>query len=460
MRSDRGCQGAACDLRPVGLKMMKPLLFTASLVVSLAMTATTATAHVKWFVNCNVTDDPLPAQAVLTTTFLLFFILFLIVLGLGCAAERTALGANISRLIDRYTAALHGRSDDLLRSVAAVSFALLWADGGLIITPELKASNIWLSAIQLLIPLYMFGRATLPAAGAGIIVLYGYGIATYGLFHMLDYPVFIGIGVFFAFSVSQNARLLAFRFDLLRWTVACSLLWPSIEKFVYPGWVAPIALTHPEITLGFDVATVVTAAGVVEFGLSFALFWTPLVRRLAALALIMVLTAATFDFGKVDGIGHLMIIAILIVVFAHPAGTQDRRHPALAPLASGVTLAAVIFLYTGGHALYYGSKSASVVPLLSGAALLTLVLVCVPGRPQSLLRMAVRRLSRWRVGGNERRDGPSVSSAVSSPSGWVSSPDVAPRNWREDASADSVARLASSHPETFGPKYHEREFGA
>jgi hypothetical protein len=272
----------------------------------------------------------------------------------------------------------------------------LWADGGLIVTPELKASSTWLSAIQLLIPMYMFARATLPAAGAGIIVLYGFGVATYGLFHMLDYPVFVGLGVFFALSVSQNARLLEFRFDFLRWTVAGTLLWPSIEKFVYPGWVAPIAIAHPELTLGFDVATVVTAAGVVEFGLSFALFWTPLVRRLAALALMALLTAATLDFGKMDGIGHLMIIAILMVVFARPGDAHERRHPALAPLASGTTLAAVIFLYTGGHALYYGSESASVASLVSGVALLTLVLVCVPGRAQSLFRIAVAGLSRWR----------------------------------------------------------------
>ncbi len=464
MRTDhaamRGCHAAAHDLGRVGLKIMKPVLYAGCLIVSLSLTTTPATAHVKWFVNCNVSDDPLPAQAVLTATFLLFFTLFLALLYLGCVAERTTLGARISQLLDHYSAPLHRRSDDLLRSVAAVSFALLWADGGLIITPELKASNIWLSAIQLLIPMYMFTRATLPAAGAAIIVLYGYGVATYGLFHMLDYPVFVGLGVFFALSVSQNTRLLAFRFDFLRWTVACSLLWPSIEKFVYPGWVAPIAITHPEVTMGFDVATVVTAAGVVEFGLSFTLFWTPLIRRLAALALMVVLTAATFDFGKMDGIGHLMIITILMVVFAQPGGAHDRRHPTLAPLAGGMTLAAVIFLYTGGHALYYGSKGASVVPLVSGVALLTLVLLCISGHAQSLLRIAVTGLSRRQVtgnAGNEPRDGPYVSSA----SADVRSSNVTPKRRRQNASAEfmgSAQRLAS--PRTFGPLRHEREFGA
>ena len=464
MRTDhaamRGCHAAAHDLGRIGLKIMKPVLYAGCLIVGLSLTTTTATAHVKWFVNCNVSDDPLPAQAVLTATFLLFFTLFLALLYLGCVAERTALGARISQLLDHYSAPLHRRSDDLLRSVAAVSFALLWADGGLIVTPELKASSIWLSAIQLLIPMYMFTRATLPAAGAAIILLYGYGAATYGLFHMLDYPVFVGLGVFFALSVSQNTRLLAFRFDFLRWTVACSLLWPSIEKFVYPGWVAPIAITHPEVTMGFDVATVVTAAGVVEFGLSFALFWTPLIRRLAALALMVVLTAATFDFGKMDGIGHLMIITILMVVFAQPGGVRDRRHPTLAPLAGGTTLAAVIFLYTGGHALYYGSQTASVAPLVSGAALLTLVLLCISGHAQSLLRIAVTGLSRRQVSGNagnEPRDGPYVSSA----SAELRSSSVTPKRRRQNASAEfmgSAQRLAS--PRTFGPLRHEREFGA
>jgi hypothetical protein len=42
----------------------------------------------------------------------------------------------------------------------------------------------------------------------------------------------------------------------------------------YPAWVAAIAVDHPELTLGFDVSTVVTAAGIVEFGLAFALLWT------------------------------------------------------------------------------------------------------------------------------------------------------------------------------------------
>lgn len=308
----------------------------------------------------------------------------------GCAIEQTPFGAAFLRQLNRLTEPLHRRTDELLRAVAAVSFALLWADGGLILTPELKADDPSLSVIQLLIPLYLFGRATLPAAGAGILVLYGYGAVAYGLFHMLDYPIFIGLGVYFLLSVSQTTELLAFRLDLLRWTVALSLLWPSMEKFVYPAWVAPIAIIHPELTLGFNVDTVMTAAGVVEFGLAFALFWTPLVRRLAALVLIMLLTAATFDFGKVDGIGHLMIIAVLLVVVADPGRQYPGCRPVLAPLVSSAAWLATVLFYTGGHALYYRSQSSALLSLVSGAALLGFIFFSVRRRVQTASRTTIR----------------------------------------------------------------------
>jgi hypothetical protein len=381
-------QGRHCfRASPGHSKLVQKIFLLIGWVFIGAISAVTpAAAHVKWFVNCNVSDIPLPPHAVFTGTFFLFLALFLTVFYLACRAEQTAIAATFVRILNLVTGPLHRRSDELLRATTAISFALLWADGGLILTPELKSSGFWLAAIQVLIPLYLFTRATLPAAGAGIVVLYAYGAARYGLFHMLDYPLFLGLGLYFALSVSPSAKLLALRIQILRWTVALSLLWPSMEKFVYPGWVAPIAIAHPEITLGFDVATVVTAAGVVEFGLSFALFWTPLIRRLAALALMTILTAATFDFGKVDGIGHLLVIVILLVVFADPTGRPERVRPALAPLVSATALLSTLFLYTGIHAFSYGSKFAALGPIAVGAGLLGLVFAIVPRFAEQDLR--------------------------------------------------------------------------
>jgi hypothetical protein len=348
-----------------------------ALIVASFAAAAPASAHVKWFVTCDASDDPLPLQAVFTGTFWLFSALFLALFYFACVIEDTRAGIYISGVLDRWTASLRQRADALLRAAVAVSFALLWADGSIILTPELRDNHAWLSTMQVLVALYLAARATLLAAAAAILVLYGYGVATYGLFHMLDYPLFLGLAAYFALSASKNARLCSFRFDCLRWTVALSLMWPSMENFLYPSWVAPIALAHPQITLGFDVATFVTAVGDVEFGLTFALLWTPLVRRLAAAVLALMLTLVTLNLGKMDGMGHLTIVAILVLVFADPGRKRACCSPEVAPLVGGTALLALIFLYTGAHALYYGPSEGATVPLMSSAALLMVGVLCL-----------------------------------------------------------------------------------
>jgi len=368
----------------------KVVAVAACLPIGAILFASIAHAHVKWFVTCEPSENPIPLQAVLTERFWLFSALFIALFYVACQAEQTAVGALLTKFVDRATAFLRERADFLLRAVAAVSFSLLWVDGSVVLTPELKGSAFWLSAIQVLIPIFLVARSTLPAAAAGIIVLYGCGVASYGLFHMLDYPIFLGLAVYFALSVTPNPKVRAFRRNCLRWSVALSLLWPAMEKFLYPGWITPIALAHPELTLGFDIATVTTAAGVVEFGLAFAMFWTPLVRRLGALALALLLFAATFDFGKLDAVGHLMVIAVLLSVVADPGPEAARCRPAVAPLVSGTALLASIFLYAGIHTLYYGPSHAALVPIMSGTALLSVIALYLSGAVHTLLQLVQR----------------------------------------------------------------------
>ena len=362
----------------------------ACLSISAIPLASVAHAHVKWFVTCEPSENPIPLQAVLTERFWLFSALFIALLYAACKVEATPVGTFLNDLLDRATAFLRERADVLLRAVAAVSFSLLWVDGTVVLTPELKGSSLWLSAIQVLIPIFLVARSTLPAAAAGIIVLYGCGVASYGLFHMLDYPIFLGLAVYFALSVTPNPKVRAFRMNCLRWSVALSLLWPAMEKFLYPGWIVPIALAHPELTLGFDIATVTAAAGVVEFGLAFAIFWTPLVRRLGALALALLLFAATFDFGKIDAVGHLMVIAVLLSVVADPGREAARCRPALAPVVSGTALLASIFLYAGIHTLYYGPWHAALAPVMSGTALLSVIALYLSGAAHALWQLLQR----------------------------------------------------------------------
>jgi len=75
-------------------------------------------------------------------------------------------------------------------------------------------------------------------------------------------------------------------------------MWASVEKWAYPHWTYPVLAAHPEMTFGYDAAFYMTAAGVVEFSLAFALAWTPLFRRAAALVLAIMFVMAVFESAR------------------------------------------------------------------------------------------------------------------------------------------------------------------
>lgn len=53
-----------------------PAVLACCLAIYLFPLATVAEAHVKWFVPCNTSDNPIPLSAVLTSTFPLFVALY------------------------------------------------------------------------------------------------------------------------------------------------------------------------------------------------------------------------------------------------------------------------------------------------------------------------------------------------------------------------------------------------
>jgi len=110
------------------------------------------------------------------------------------------------------------------------------------------------------------------------------------------------------------------------------------------------------MTFGASPELFMKAAGVVEFTLAFALIWTPLVRRTAAIILAAIFVSAVFEFGKVDAIGHSGIIVVLIGIAADDARSAVRRRDvALAPAYYAVALTGFLTLYYVGHAAMYGA---------------------------------------------------------------------------------------------------------
>ncbi len=322
--------------------------------LALALLPVPAEAHVKWFAAYDVPEQPRPLLDVLNADFLGLFIAGIVVLSAVCLFDRTPIGAALARGIARVTAGIRARTEGWFRAGTAAFFVALFTLGDIILTPELKTDVAVIPWLQAAIALGMFWRTTMPFSAAGIVALYAFGVEKYGIYHMLDYPIFLGLAAYLALSPFQvrigNLRPI----DVARWAASITLMWASVEKWAYPQWTYPLLQAHPDLSFHYSPSFYMTAAGFMEFSLAFALLWTPLVRSLAAAVLAFMFVSAVFEFGKIDAIGHLMIIVILITVGADN-GPVTRRA-ALAPLVYAAALALDFAAYYGLHAVIYGTR--------------------------------------------------------------------------------------------------------
>lgn len=311
-----------------------------------------ASAHVKWFAPFNVTSEPRQLASVLSPTFGFLFLISLVVMVGTAIIERTPVGAALLDTLNRFSGVLRPRTEAMLRACAGAFLVALFVLGNVILTPELKTQSAVIPWLQVVMAIGLFWRPTMVLSGLGIVALYVIGVANYGVFHLLDYPIFLGLAAFFILS-GLGLKLGDLRpLDIARWGAGITLMWASIEKWAYPQWTYPLLVEHPKLAFGWDPSFYMTAAGVIEFGLAFGLIWTPLVRRLAAVVLSAMFISAIFEFGKIDAIGHLMIIAILLGVIA-----DDSRRPSWRPIWVPVfytcALAGILTTYYALHAALF-----------------------------------------------------------------------------------------------------------
>ncbi|WP_426437281.1 hypothetical protein [Bradyrhizobium genosp. P] len=313
-----------------------------------------AEAHVKWFCAYDVAGQPRGLENVLCLDFELLLGIAVFWLFAGCVIEHTSLGEATIRTLDRVTNPLRLRTEEMIRAACGFFFISIWAVGGILLTPELKTTSALVGALQLAVVAGMLWRRTLPVSAAGMAVLFGIAVYSYGAFHLADYPIFLGIAAYLGL-VGLRKDLLGIRpLDVVRYTAAVTLMWASIEKWAYPEWSFPLLIEHAAITLGFDNEFYMRAAGMVEFTLAFALLWTPLIRRCAAVVLAGMFISACFEFGKIDTIGHSAIIAVLFaIVCDNKVYERDRRAAWLAPIGLCAALTATLFAYYVGHAVIF-----------------------------------------------------------------------------------------------------------
>jgi hypothetical protein len=311
---------------------------------------------VKWFSSFDVAGQPLSLANVLCLDFELLVGLSLLALFSGSLVEPTPVGAAMIRAMDRVTGSSHDNTELLFRAGCGLFFISIWAIGGILITPELKTASPAVGFIQIGIAAGMLSRRTMPLSGLGIVVLYLIGVWNYGIFHLADYPIFLGIAAYMILTGLQRNFYSARPIDIVRWAAGITLMWASVEKWAFPEWSYPLLIDGSTSSLGFDPAFYMRAAGAVEFALAFALMWTPLVRRMSAVLLTGMFLAAIVQFGKIDFIGHSMIIVVLIAIIGdNQSSSKLARYPWLSPIGYASALSAFLGVYYVAHSLLFGS---------------------------------------------------------------------------------------------------------
>jgi hypothetical protein len=315
-----------------------------------------ASAHIKWFCAYDVASQPVGLENVLCPDFELLTGLSLLGLLTGAAVEGTVIGDAVLRAFDQATSYIRDNVETLFRAACAFFFISIWAVGGILLTPELKTDSIWVSALQLAIAAGMLSRRTMPLSAFGIFVLFDIAVWNYGGFHLADYPVFLGFAAYIALVGGRTNFFGARPIDVLRYAAAITLMWASIEKWAYPQWSYPLLIQHPEMTLGFAPDFYMRAAGAIEFALAFSLLWTPLVRRVGAIMLTAMFASAVFAFGKIDLIGHSLIVVALVGIIADSGGKPARvRDFWLMPASYAASLALFLATYYLVHAQLFGT---------------------------------------------------------------------------------------------------------
>jgi hypothetical protein len=315
-----------------------------------------ASAHIKWFCAYDVASQPVGLENVLCPDFELLTGLSLLGLLTGSAVEGTVIGNAILRAFDRATSIVREHIEIIFRVACAFFFISIWAIGGILLTPELKTDSIWVGVLQLAIAAGMLSRLTMPLSALGVFALFDIGVWNYGGFHLADYPVFLGFAAYLAL-VGGGTNFFGVRpIDLLRYAAAITLMWASIEKWAYPQWSYPLLIEHPEMTLGFAPDFYMRAAGAIEFALAFSLLWTPLVRRVGAVLLSAMFVSAVVEFGKIDLIGHSLIVVALLGIVVDDGGKPARTYDFwLVPAVYAASLALFLGTYYLAHAELFGT---------------------------------------------------------------------------------------------------------
>ena len=337
------------------------------LALSFLLCSGAAFAHVKWFAPYDLLCPPRPLFSVVTGPYFATFSAVMVVVMFMTSYVDVLLthrAAAFNALVQRASVWFEPNVFLFMRIGVFGFLVSVSIYGNVLLTPELKTTWTWVPWLQALMALLVIHPRTAWATALGIVALYGCAIYQYGWFHLLDYPIFLGVA-FYLFMISRYREKHAMlALTTLRVLTGVTLLWAGMEKFAYPDWSFPLFLQRPNLSMGFDPEFFMVAAGFVEFTAAFLVITVSIAARVSSVLLLFIFTSAIPEFGVVDAVGHAVIIVVLIALIFSPnpiakkletsKGTAATAALSVALYFTALALEASFFYAT--HWMAYGPK--------------------------------------------------------------------------------------------------------
>src|SRR6185436_16277293 len=189
--------------------------------------------HVKWFAPFDVHQMPKPAGEVLNGTFIKFFLASAVLIAVFFFADRTVYRRGLLSQLDARLRKLDDFSILILRLAAAIFLISVWAwyltqGTSFYVTPELRTTARFVPWFQLALAICALVRPALPAVGIGLLFLFCLAVGSYGVFHLLDYMIFLGLGYFFTVANIERGNWRKSGFIVLYAATGITLLWAAM----------------------------------------------------------------------------------------------------------------------------------------------------------------------------------------------------------------------------------------
>ncbi|GAE04472.1 hypothetical protein [Paenibacillus sp. JCM 10914] len=221
--------------------------------------------HVKWFAD-RLDWVPLSFPSVITLTFLFWLAFTLFTLSIACAVHEPLgrMGPIVS--LHHVLHRLRPHTGVILRIGLAVGLMLQLLSGSYL-APEFRTDSMWIIVGLFTAAACLLYQRTLPLSGAILFLLYTQASLTYGIFHSMDYLIYLGI-VYHLFVCNTPLKHTAS--PVLYICTGMSLAWLAMEKLTIPELACTVMGGYGLPTFGFTIEHFVLISAFIELGLAWA----------------------------------------------------------------------------------------------------------------------------------------------------------------------------------------------